>query len=106
MASARTPQPRPPPDRAAGTCHNAALVMTASMSSWSYWPDLTRPPRIVQRKVLTPNDFAGTAELADRLRTFESHFAKIGKPFEWTFTRDDLTKLLKKLDSPSLADAA
>ena len=41
---------------------------------------------IVQRKVLTPNDFAGTAELADRLRSFESHFAEIGKPFEWTFT--------------------
>ena len=61
---------------------------------------------IVQRKVLTPNDFASTAELADRLRNFESHFARIGKPFEWTFTRHDLTTLLKKLDSPALADAA
>ena len=40
MESAETPQPRPPPDRAAATCHNAALVMTANMSSWSYWPDL------------------------------------------------------------------
>ena len=44
--------------------------------------------------------------LADRLRNFETHFAKTSKPFEWTFTRDDLTKLLKKLDAPSLADAA
>ena len=60
----------------------------------------------MQRKILTPNGFAGTAELADRLRSFQIHFAEIGKPFEWTFTRDDLTKLLKKLDSPSLADAA
>ena len=40
MESAGTPQPRPPPDRAAATCHNAALVMTASMTSWTYWPDL------------------------------------------------------------------
>ncbi|MCY3733510.1 MAG: transposase [Chloroflexi bacterium] len=61
---------------------------------------------IVQRKVLTPNDFAGPAGLADRLRSFERHFPEIGKPFEWTFTRDDLTKLLKRLDSPSLPDAA
>ena len=29
-----------------------------------------------------------------------------GKPFEWTFTRDALTKLLEKLGSPPLADAA
>ena len=26
--------------------------------------------------------------------------------FEWTLTHDDLSKLLEKLDSPSLADAA
>ena len=47
-----------------------------------------------------------TAELADRLRDFEGHFAKITKPFEWTFTRDDLANLLKRLDPPSLAHAA
>ena len=60
----------------------------------------------MQRKVLTPNDFASTEELADRLHNFESHFAKIGKPFEWTFTRDDLTNLLERIDSPPLAEAA
>ena len=80
------------------------LVHTPCHASWLNQIEIYFS--IVQRKVLTPNDFAGTAELADRLRSFESHFAKIGKPFEWTFTRDDLTKLLKKLDSPSLADAA
>jgi len=80
------------------------LVHTPCHASWLNQIEIYFS--IVQRKVLTPNDFAGTAELADRLRSFESHFAEIGKPFEWTFTRDDLTKLLKKLDSPSLADAA
>ena len=80
------------------------LVHTPCHASWLNQIEIYFS--IVQRKVLTPNDFTGTAELADRLRNFESHFAKIGVPFEWTFTRDDLTKLLKKLDSPSLADAA
>ena len=80
------------------------LVHTPCHASWLNQIEIYFS--IVQRKVLTPNDFAGTAELADRLRNFESHFARIGKPFEWTFTRDDLTKLLKKLDSPSLAHAA
>ncbi len=60
---------------------------------------------IVQRKVLTPNDFTDMAAVADRLRQFERHFAQIGHPFQWTFTRDDLTHFLEKLDS-SLADAA
>ena len=56
-------------------------------------------------KVLTPNDFADLAAVADRLRQFERHFAQIGQPFEWTFTRDDLANFLEKLDS-ALADAA
>ena len=60
---------------------------------------------IVQRKVLTSNDFTDMAAVADRLRQFERHFAQIGHPFQWTFTRDDLTHFLEKLDS-SLADAA
>ena len=80
------------------------LVHTPCHASWLNQIEIYFS--IVQRKVLTPNDFASTTELADRLRQFESHFAKISKPFEWTFTRDDLANLLKRLDSTSLADAA
>ena len=80
------------------------IVHTSCQASWLNQIEIYFT--IVQRKVLTPNGFASTAELADRLRNFERHFAKIGKPFEWTFTRHDLTDLLKILDSPSLADAA
>ena len=80
------------------------LVHTPCHASWLNQIEIYFS--IVQRKVLTPNDFASTTELADRLRHFESHFAKISKPFEWTFTRDDLANLLQRLDSTSLADAA
>lgn len=52
---------------------------------------------IIQRKVLTPNDFISLAELADRLERFERHYEQIGKPFQWKFTRDDLTKLIQRL---------
>lgn len=52
---------------------------------------------IIQRKVLTPNDFPDLAAVADRLRQFEIHFASLAKPFEWKFTRRDLGALLKKL---------
>jgi hypothetical protein len=52
---------------------------------------------IVQRKVLTPNDFASLAELEARLLAFQQHYQQIAKPFQWKFTRRDLANLLEKL---------
>jgi hypothetical protein len=80
------------------------LVHTPCHASWLNQIEIYFS--IVQRKVLTPNDFADTTAVADRLHQFEIHFAKIAKPFEWTFTRHDLANFLKKLDSQALADAA
>jgi len=53
---------------------------------------------IIQRKVLTPNDFNSLEMLADRLQRFERHYEFIAKPFEWKFTRDDLAKLVQRLN--------
>ena len=58
---------------------------------------------IVQRKVLTPNDFASLAAVAERLLAFERYYESLAHPFEWTFTRRDLTQLLQKLTTGSLA---
>ncbi|SRR6266513_4655461 len=55
---------------------------------------------ILQRKVLTPNDFSSLQELAQRLLAFGRHYQTIAKPFEWRFTRKDLTALLRKLHHP------
>jgi hypothetical protein len=52
---------------------------------------------IVQRKVLTPNDFASLAAVQDRLLAFQRHFESLARPFEWTFSRHDLAQLLVKL---------
>ena len=54
---------------------------------------------IVQRKVLTPNDFSGLDAVAERLLAFQSYYESIAKPFEWKFTRQDLVQLLSKMDS-------
>jgi hypothetical protein len=56
---------------------------------------------IIQRKVLTPNDFPNLEAVANRLEQFERHYEAIAKPFEWKFTRDDLTKLMQRLDHQS-----
>ncbi|MEK7682374.1 MAG: IS630 family transposase [Chloroflexota bacterium] len=52
---------------------------------------------VVQRKVLTPNDFPSLAAVKERLLRFQDHYARSAKPFQWTFTRRDLATLLAKL---------
>jgi len=52
---------------------------------------------IIQRKVLTPNDFPCLEAVAKRLERFERYFEDIGTPFEWKFTRADLSKLIGRM---------
>jgi hypothetical protein len=58
---------------------------------------------IIQRKVLTPNDFADLAAVEQRLLAFEVLYNRTAHPFAWTFTRDDLERRLARLE---LAQAA
>ena len=52
---------------------------------------------VVQRKVLTPNDFPSLAEVAARLMAFQQFYERIAQPFEWKFTRVDLRELMSKV---------
>jgi hypothetical protein len=53
---------------------------------------------IIQRKLLNPNDFHSTADLARALNDFERRHNEIAEPFDWTFTRENLADLLARLD--------
>jgi hypothetical protein len=61
---------------------------------------------IVQRKVLTPNDFADLAAVAERLRAFAALYNDTAVPFNWRFTRADLEARLAELPLASLADTS
>jgi len=63
---------------------------------------------IVQRKALTPNDLPTLDALAEPLLTFGEHYRQIARPFDWTFTRQDLHALMARIDrhEPPLALAA
>jgi DDE superfamily endonuclease len=52
---------------------------------------------IVQRKALTPNDFADLDALSERLLAFGRHYRPVARPFQWTFTRHDLDRVLTKI---------
>ena len=62
---------------------------------------------VIQRKVLTPNDFASLQEVEQRLLAFQELYEQIAKPFEWKFTRLQLQDLMNKLNhKPTIALAA
>ena len=54
---------------------------------------------IIQRKVLTPNDFPNLDAVAERILDFQYYWESTAKPFEWKFNRQDLNELLNKLNT-------
>jgi transposase len=54
---------------------------------------------IVKRKAVTPNDFGSLEELAERLLAFGRRYREIAHPFEWTFTRRDLERVLDRVEA-------
>ena len=91
-------------DRFRAQWPNAILIHTPTHASWLNQVEIYFS--IVQRKVLTPNDFASLADLEQRLLAFQFHYERTASPFKWTFTRSDLHALLAKLDRKCLAPAA
>lgn len=50
---------------------------------------------IIQRKVLTPNDFSNLQAVEKRLLDFQTRYQEIARPFNWRFTRKDLKERIK-----------
>ena len=71
---------------------NAHLVHLPIHASWLNQVEIYFS--VVQRKVLTPNDFADLAQVEARLLAFQDHYAQTASPFEWKFTTTDLHTLL------------
>jgi hypothetical protein len=83
---------------------NLILIHTPVHASWLNQVEIYFS--IVQRKVLTPNDFSSLADLEQHLLAFQSHYERSASPFKWTFTRRDLHTLLAKIAGKRLAAAA
>ncbi len=92
-------------DRLRAQWPNARLVQLPVHASWLNQVEIYFS--VVQRKVLTPNDFADLAEVESRLADFERRYEENARPFEWKFTRGDLAKLIDRLaDKPDYERAA
>jgi transposase len=83
-------------DRLEGGWPNLTLVHLPVHASWLNQVEIVFS--IVQRKVLTPNDFTDLAEVERRLLGFQRRYEQTAVPFDWHFTRADLDRLLRRLD--------
>jgi hypothetical protein len=76
---------------------NAILVHTPVHASWLNQVEIYFS--LVQRKVLTPNDFASLVEVEQRLRLYEDLCNQRPRPFQWKFTREKLIQVLDRLEA-------
>jgi hypothetical protein len=52
---------------------------------------------VVQRKLLSPDDFPNLDVLANRLTAFEARYNTAAQPFDWRVNRTDLNRLLTRI---------
>jgi transposase len=83
-------------DRLAAAFPNAVMVHTPVHASWLNQVEIYFS--VVQRKVVSPNDFTDLTQVGDRLRAFEDRYNATAQPFQWKFTTSDLDDLLARLD--------
>jgi transposase len=77
------------------TAHpNAIMIHTPVHASWLNQVEIVFS--IIQKKALTPNDFPGTGTLSYALHAFVHRYNLTARPFNWKFTADDLTALLRR----------
>jgi hypothetical protein len=81
--------------RLAAHHRRAILVHTPVHASWLNQVEIYFAK--VQRKVLTPNDFADLREVEERLRLYEELCNRRPRPFAWEFTTDKLHRFLQRL---------
>ena len=80
------------------------LVHTPVHASWLNQVEIYFS--IIQRKVLTPNDFATLDAIRLRLALYEELSNRTPRPFAWKFTRQDLLNWLKRASPHFLAASA
>ena len=71
---------------------NATMIHVPVHASWLNQVEIYFS--VVQRKLLTPDDFPNLDVLANRLTAFEACYNTAARPFDWRFNRTDLNRLL------------
>ena len=87
---------------------NAIMIHTPVHASWLNQVEIFFS--IIQKKVISPNDFTSTSQLAATLTAFTDRYNQTARPFNWKFTAADLACFLDQInvhqEPASLPEAA
>jgi transposase len=74
---------------------NAHLIHLPVHASWLNQVEIYFS--VVQRKLLSPDNFADLDNLAGEITAFEHRYNNAARPFDWRFDRDDLNRLIERI---------
>jgi transposase len=74
---------------------NAVMVHTPVHASWLNQIEIFFS--VIQKKVVSPNDFPSLEELSETLLAFIDRYNRTADPFNWKYTADDLKDLLHRI---------
>jgi len=81
---------------------NAIMIHTPVHASWLNQIEIFFS--IIQKKVVSPNDFASLEQLSETLLAFTDRYNQTAKPFSWKFTAADLSDLLRRISEHDKQD--
>ena len=81
---------------------NAVMIHTPVHASWLNQIEIVFS--IIQKKVVSPNDFPSLEKLSETLLTFVDRYNQTARPFSWKYTAADLTDLLRRISEHEKQD--
>jgi transposase len=82
---------------------NAVMIHTPVHASWLNQVEIFFS--VIQKKVVSPNDFPSVEKLSETLLAFTGRYNKTAEPFSWKYTADDLKDLLRRITEHEKQDA-
>jgi transposase len=74
---------------------NAVMIHTPVHASWLNQIEIFFS--VIQKKVVSPNDFPSLEKLSETLLAFVDRYNRTAEPFSWKYTADDLKDLLRRI---------
>ena len=71
---------------------NAQMIHLPVHASWLNQVEIYFS--VIQRKLLTPDDFADLDTLANKITAFEKRYNNAARPFDWRFTPNGINRLV------------
>ena len=81
---------------------NAIMIHTPVHASWLNQVEIFFS--VIQKKVVSPNDFPSLEKLSETLLAFVDRYNRTARPFNWKYTADDLKDLLRRISEHEKQD--